>query len=204
MGIRSYFAIAQLIINHLRCCLERLLRVQALDCGQILQKYEKGCFSQRITYLIEQSFVDIQNIECCVRNVIIPFQSKWHDQYESHAFVILCATCSKILTEGDWKPVEMQGEAKMRLLIIIWISDMRTGFMVIEWRTRYCRYLEKRNPNHNLREGKSGWLTSRFGSPYKRYIFNWSGYVVGEYQLWILVWKVKNSVKDEKKLVSSI
>ena len=77
MGIRSHFAIAQLITIHLRCSFEILLRVQALDGDQILRKFHKmKIFWKRISYLIEHRFVDIKNVECCVCHTMISFQSK--------------------------------------------------------------------------------------------------------------------------------
>ena len=49
------------------------------------------------------------------------------------------------------------------------------------------QYLDKRNGNHTFVKKRR--LTVEFGSVYKRYIFNWSAYVVDD---------VTNSVKDEK------
>ena len=57
----------------------------------------------------------------------------------------------------------MQREAKMRLLIKTWISDLRTGFIAFEYRARYCKYLEKRNRNHTFREKKVGDLLVDLG-----------------------------------------
>ena len=40
------------------------------------------------------------------------------------------------------------------------------------------QYLDKRNGNHTFVKKRR--LTVEFGSAYKRYIFNWSAYVVEE------------------------